>query len=317
MSIFFRKLALLLLPFMFLGFYAEYELRQVDNGYSRKKADLEQILDSIEVLAMGSSHTLYGIDPDQFRDRTFNQAYVSQSLYYDWKLLDTYLDRMPRLKAVIVPISYFSLDSNLALSAEKWRGYFYEDYYGIPIEGDSAQRLQSWLDPKRYSMVALYGIPRTFKHFRRGFNLDDVAGQQHNGWMKKDSVVTIEDEVGRKRVALHESMMSDDARTKNMDYLRLMLSRLQMRKVRLLLVTPPVLPAYSGHVDSLRLQSLQQTMASFCVENGCDYLDAFTDSRFTANDFFDSDHLNSNGARKFSQILNNALLKEVVSRGEE
>jgi hypothetical protein len=308
MKTFCKKIVCLFLPFLLLGVYVEVNLRHVENGYSRKKADLERSLSDIEVLTLGSSHGLFGVDPGQFRQKTFNMAYVSQSLYYDRMLLASYLERLPELQAVIVPISYFSLDTSMSASSEKWRCYFYEKYFSIPVEGAETSGLSGYFDPKRYSMIALYGIPKSFKQLRNNFSLSEVKDQQPNGWLRQDLVVAITDKVGKQRVALHESMMYPGMRADNIAHLQAIADMLRKRHVDLYLVTPPVHPAYTRFVDADRYQSMTAATNNFCVANSCTYLDFFHDKRFNDADFFDSDHLNANGAGKFSQLLDAALV---------
>ena len=298
-----KKLIYLLLPFLLLALYTEYNLRQVENGYSRKSSDIEQALDSTQVLILGSSHSLFGVDPDQFSQSTFNMAYVSQSLYYDRMILGIYLDRMPALKTVVLPISYFSLDTSIAMSTEKWRCYFYEKYFSLPVEGSSVQRFTTMFDLKRYSMIALYGIPKSLKHLRNNFRLNLVSEQQLNGWLKRDLSVPLQDKKGQQAVALHESLMFPGLRPVNMVYLQEMATLLRQRNIRLVLVTLPVHQTYSAHIDIDRYKSMVEASNKFCAENGCDYLNLFSDQRFGDADYFDTDHLNSTGARKFSKLL--------------
>lgn len=298
-----KKLTCLLLPFLLLGAYTEYNLRLIENGYSRKRIDMERVLDTTEVLVLGSSHALFGVDPAQFRLATFNMAYVSQTFYYDQRIVDAYLDRMPALKAVILPVSYFSLDTSMVGSTEKWRCYFYEKYFGFPVEGASGSQLSTLFDLKRYSLIALYGIPKSLKQLRNNFNLNEVKGQQVNGWLKRDLSVPLADRKGADRVALHERLMFPNQRPANISYLKAIAKRLRERGVNLYPVTLPVHRTYSAHVNSRIYNSMVTTVADFCDENGCRYLNFFTDDRFDDADFFDNDHLNATGAAKLSRLL--------------
>ena len=107
---------------LFLGAYGHQLSRVHPDEYSSKKALLERQAGNLEVLAMGSSHGYYGILADCLGRPAFNLAAVSQSHYYDRALLEKYLGQLPRLKLVILPISYFSLGYQLDDGIEKWRG---------------------------------------------------------------------------------------------------------------------------------------------------------------------------------------------------
>ncbi len=308
MSKFFKKLFCLIFPFLLIGVYTEFNLRQIENGYSRKKADIELALDSTKILILGSSHSLFGVDPDQFKQKTFNLAYVSQSLYYDRMLLEAYSERMPELATVVVPISYFSLDTNLSRWVEEWRCNFYLNYFNIPVEGNTIGT-SNFFDPKRYSMIALYGMQKSFKLLRNNFEINQVKGQQSNGWLKNDQLLTVNDKTGQQRVALHERLIFPDMRQVNMLHLKSISDLLRKRGVTLYLVTPPVHRIYSENVNPDIYQSMIAAATDFCVENRCNYLNFFTDANFADEDFFDSDHLNASGARKFSRLLDAEITK--------
>jgi hypothetical protein len=111
-------------------------LRIIPNDYSYKKRQLLSKAKNIESLILGSSHTLYGINPEYFSPSSFNLAHVSQSLNYDLKLLKKYGDKIDNLKMVIIHISYFTLFSNLDYSGESWRVKNYSIYYhvGVPLK---------------------------------------------------------------------------------------------------------------------------------------------------------------------------------------
>ena len=66
-----------------------------------------------------------GVNPNFFSFYGFNLSNVSQSLYYDTRLTLNYIDKMPKLKVIIMSIGYFSFRYQLSKSSEAWR----EDYY--------------------------------------------------------------------------------------------------------------------------------------------------------------------------------------------
>src|ERR1700741_548291 len=90
------KSVLFAIPLL-LGFIlVEFWLRSIPNSYNQKRIYLEQQLDSIEVLILGSSHSVDGINPQYIHPKAFNLGNISQSMYYDKSLTLKYLSRMPR-----------------------------------------------------------------------------------------------------------------------------------------------------------------------------------------------------------------------------
>jgi hypothetical protein len=122
-SKFSTKLLIFLIPiFIILGFF-ELGLRGIPNSYNTKRAYYENQLDTIEILVLGSSQALEGINPEFFERKGFNLSNVSQSFYYDSQLTLKYIDQMKRLKCVIITVSYFSLWYQIYDIKESWRDY--------------------------------------------------------------------------------------------------------------------------------------------------------------------------------------------------
>ena len=103
----------LLLVFLFFLLTAvmlaagEYAVRRIPNPYSVKREAISRFGKDTETVVLGSSHTYYGVVADSL-DRTLNLANVSQTFEYDYRILNRYIDSLPRLKRVIIPISFFS-----------------------------------------------------------------------------------------------------------------------------------------------------------------------------------------------------------------
>ena len=128
----------------------EWRLHSIDNSYSWKHDRLEERLKKTEILILGSSHGLRGIRPELLPYPAFNLANVSQSLDIDRELFEAYQERMPRLRTIIIPISFFSFRERLA-ETEPFRIAFYRRYFGIPEE------FTDQLELSTYSLLALYG----------------------------------------------------------------------------------------------------------------------------------------------------------------
>ena len=118
-------------PLLILLGYTEYRLAQVPNSYNTKRRLLESKIEQIEIISLGSSHAYRGINPNFWEVLGFNLANSNQSLYYDYRLMSKYVDKMKNLKLVIVPVSYFSLETQLGETIEDWRSFYYFRFWGI------------------------------------------------------------------------------------------------------------------------------------------------------------------------------------------
>lgn len=81
------------------------------------------------------------------------------------------------------------------------------------------------------------------------------------------------------------------------------------RGIHLYLVMPPVHPEYYRLADKKQLELIRKAVAEVvsCWDNVSSH-EYFDDCRFTDDDFYDGNHLNSDiGAKKFSTILKNDL----------
>lgn len=319
MKIFFKKIFFLLVPFLVLGGYTEYRLNGMDTMLSFKKQAAVNAPRGTDTLILGSSHALSGINPEHLTSMAFNFANVSQSLYYDAELLDRFLVINPSVKTLIVAISYFTLDYSMSNSPEDMRQYFYQRNFNIEPEGNMNPTLWKSWDFRKYSLVGLYGVERSFKYLRHNFRNKSIENMQESGWVgnSNNAKKPLNDQEGKDRVRLHESIMKEGLVGYNLGLLGRMSRKMLERSGRLFLVTTPVYASYSAHVNKTRYLEMKKSLEIFCKENECATLNYFTDSRFQAEDFYDVDHLNERGAAKLSRFIDHdvsASLNNVVDR---
>ncbi len=114
----------------------------------------------------------------------------------------------------------------------------------------------------------------------------------------------------RARVEFHHTVMRESNRSVNMRELEALLSELRRRGISAAIFTPPVTRFYSQSIEPAKYQYIQESMARLREAFGSPYLNYFDDARFDLTHFADYDHLNSAGAKRFSELLR----EEVVSR---
>ncbi len=306
MSKFLLKLLYLIIPLVLFFIYLEYNLGRIPNSYSFKRECFEKRLDSIQVLVLGSSQVTYGINPDYFSLRSFNLSNISQSLYYDTRLTLKYVDKMPNLKYVIINVSYFSFGFQLADGIEKWRDYYYSQFWNINFtELDK-------FDLKKYSKVFLYSPPIALSYMKQGFNVNLIGDYMSDGYLKMDTTgnyKNIGDSLGYQRVSFHDKLYRESRFMDNQKDLELLVSELKKRNITPVIVTPPVLSTYFKFVNQEKLKRNHDVINEICLKYQCKYFDYFTDNRFMQRDFHDNDHMNFIGAEKFSRIINEEILK--------
>ena len=216
---------------------------------------------------------------------------------------------MPRLKAVIFAISYFTFGFEMSDLTESWRDYFYYHYYGIRYPTLDRS------DIKYYSYAALYT-----KQFLKDMILNKVdygytfGDIKENGWQKIDAIgdsTQINDKEGEERVRFHTSIIHNEHIAENIGYLEPVLKKLNDRNIRVIFVIPPVYKTYSKYADTAIMAENRRIINGLCKRYHAEFFDYFTDPRFTREEFLNNDHMNWRGAKKFSEILDSDFVAKV------
>ncbi|HWI59183.1 MAG TPA: hypothetical protein VNZ22_18290 [Bacillota bacterium] len=306
--LFFSILALAA-PFVLLLGKCEWRFHQVPwNEYAAKRALLEARADKVEVLVMGSSHAYRGILPSQLHPQAFNLAGLSQTLYYDQALVKKYLPKVPSLKMVILPVSYFSLECQLDEGIEKWRCFYYAYHYQLPHRNWH----ENW-NSRNFSAFFLGSQQLGYKPMLRGA-LFDVRSRFDAQGGDAAPVAAPENEPAPcqaerlRQSALgalqrHHQMMRPENVQENRRLLEDFIWHLKQRGIEVVLVTLPTSRYYAQGMDPSHYQRMQATLQDLSAFCGVTYLNYTRDERFSDQDFADSDHLNTAGASKFTRIL--------------
>lgn len=306
---FIKIVVLFTLPIILVLCVHECGMRSVPNDYKYKNTWLENNISSVQIWIFGSSHGLYGVNPHYLSGVAFNSAHVSQSLKYDAYIFNKFIDRADSLQWIILPISYFSLFEDLEDGVEWWRVKNYCIYYQCPYH---------MLSPKyRFELI---GNPLPFKdqvfriwnYYTKGdndlhcdsFGFDTNFSKENrseNWWMD-----------GTRKVRNHTYNIYEKKSTtyEHKAYVENIIRKCEIKNVNVLLLTTPVCESYYQIVN----ETQYELMTSFCIEMAekytqVHYLNTFKDERFSKNDFFDSDHLETEGACKLSNILDDYIKK--------
>ena len=285
--------------------YLEHKLHQIPNSYNLKRTNFEYQLDSIQTLILGSSHALNAINPAYLSTPTYNLANVSQSLDYDQLLTLKYLPQLPRLKTVIITLSYFSFYERLEDTDEAWRTYYYLHFWNL-----STIYTDRGFDWRKHSLIALYTPSTTLKYAVQHFAVNEAPRLALNGYMRKDTNETygdINDIAGLAKVKVHETTFHLQRQSEMLDSLSKFINLLVNHHIDVVLVTTPTYNTYSKFLDPTIVQQNLRMTDGLCQQFHIRYLNYANDLRFRLSDFANNDHLNDRGARKFSQIFEGDL----------
>jgi hypothetical protein len=302
-GIFWRKALALALLLLALAGGLELRLRRMDTLYHLKAARLAPLEGSLQVLVLGASQANQGLDPTQWPVQAANMACVAQDAYYDSELFKALLPQLPQLKALVLPISYVSLDSSLADTPETWRSFAYKQVFGLPNELPALR----W-DLRNWSALALTEPWPALKLACQGFKdpaavvLNDRGFEAVAAMDEDEADMRINALTAAKRVRYHQSVMKPQNAAANLALYQGLIARARERGVKVLLVVFPVTRSYAQAVPAEALQRRKGLLAQL-QGPGVELKDYFNDPRFKTMDFADVDHMNVNGARKFSRIL--------------
>lgn len=292
------------IPIFVLVGIAEMLIRELPTPYSEK---YELIKDSdYSTLILGSSHTYSGLNPEYFSTHTINAANSSQDFKYDLHILKTSLAFRKNIRYVILPVSMFSLTSELNEGKESWRRFNYSHFMGFhQNEGVGIFDLREYsvflANPNRLGLLK--------KSFLALAGTKTERDWSSNGWGSAyHSTPTMDNLISTGKSAAARHQRNATLNQVSINSLGNIAKLCQLNGIRLILVTPPAYISYRQNIEASRLaeiisevEKLQSTYANISYSN------YFDDPRFTASDFFDADHLNHQGAEKLSRLINNEI----------
>ncbi len=302
------KLALLAFPLILILGYVEYRLSFVNTIYYTKRVALEQQLDEIEVLVTGSSNGLYGVAPEAFSHKGFNLAFPGTALYFDTKLVEKYLPKMSHLRMVMLTVNYHTMGSSERDSDQSWRQFFLRQYFDIPTSSRYFD-WSFWLNPHNFSKIALYGED-TKAYINTGFLTPVDIITSSSGWLDSGDVSNPHPDFGIAAAAGH-NYPDERNYDHNLGYLEILVSFLQRQNIATVIVLPPTDISYYRHLDKAKVELMNRKLVEFANRHHIKFIDYTGDTRFSSNDFTWEmpDHINGQGAIKFSKILDEEVIK--------
>ena len=300
MKKFLQQTCYFLIPIIILGITLEVALREIPNDYEFKNAQIYLEKENINTLILGSSHSMYGLNPEFFELKTYNMSHVSQTIDLDYYLLEKYIKELPKLETVILRLSYTTLHEQIKTGPESWRLKDYNLYYNLNVSNDLKYKSEG-LSVKLKNNLSL------LKDYY--FDNKKMINVQRSGWAyfeKEHAEISIESigPIAAKRHTANDNILVKE----NLEFLNRIMELCQGYGVKVLLVT---LPAHKSYRDNLAKDQLDMVVSAgenmMNTFDNCVYLNVFEDENFNDSDFFDADHLNTNGAKKLS-ILVDAFL---------
>ena len=300
MKKFSKQVCFFILPLLVLGALLEVSLRQIPNDYEFKNSQLDLQKESIKTLMIGSSHIMYGLNPKYFEDSAFNLGHVSQTIDLDYYLLEKYIKAVPKLETVIVRLSYTTLHEQIKTGPESWRLKDYNLYYNLNVSEALKHKSEG------LSVKLKNNLTRLKKYY---FDHEKMIFIEPSGWAyfqeekSKDSIELLGPIIAKKHTAETDKLVEE-----NLRFLDKIVKLCDDTDIKVLLMTLPAHKSYRDNLEQHQLELVVSAGDKMTKEyDHCTYLNLLNDDNFIEEDFYDADHLNRNGAKKLSIIVDSFL----------
>lgn len=302
MKRFLKHTVLFLIPVLIIMIAMEVALRHIPNDYDLKNTQIALKKESIKTLILGSSHSLYGFNPEYFSEETYNLAHLSQTIDLDYLLLKKYINELPKLKTVVIRLSYTTLHEQLNESTESWRQKDYNLYYNLNVSNTL----------KLHSEVLSVKLKNNLKRLKSYYlEHEESISIINSGWAffeDSHAMKSIEElgfTVAKKHTAKDNNLVLE-----NIEFLEKIVKLCNEHSVNLILVTLPAHKSYRDNLETSQLEMLVSAGEKMKMKySNCNYLNLLEVDNFTETDFYDADHLNTNGAKKLSILINDFIMQ--------
>lgn len=301
MSGFIKKILAFGAVLVLLAAIIEIRVCYTFNGASYKKEYMEKHAADIKTLLVGASHAANGIDPAYIGDSCFDLASSSQLFCFTRAICVKFLPSCANVKNVILPIDYQNLyagytyplsKTDFAARKEESAKCGYFKYMGLK------ENASDWIYWPETVWAKQAVILRCFKDYvtcdSLGFSPCYLSNRGAT-WKKAGLPGELNDELGNADLAFAD----------NVQNIRTIARLCKERGARLILLSAP----YYETAQKLTSAKHREAVRHFVDEvrkGGYDnviYKEYTFDPRFSDDDFFNSTHLNADGAAKFAKIL--------------
>lgn len=310
--IYFLKKILVLLIFCAVTLYLlsllYKKLDQYDGDSTQK---FKEVPTQIEIANVGSSHGMYGVCYDEMSEYTcYNFGLTSQSLDYDYRILQQYQDHLKEGGTMFIVVSYWSLYGQ----DESERDDFIsknQRYYKFL----SPQYIKKW-SLEQELLVDVFAVMGTTDNVIYDLATGEERGKIHTELWENNLINTEPEAILARAEATytrHMDYITNDSgewiiNENNLEALYGIIELCNEKNIEPILVTTPYRTEY---VEQYRensptfLEDFYSLMDEITEKTGAVYYDYSCDMRFAEEPeyFFDVDHLNKEGAVKFTEII--------------
>ncbi|WP_348623702.1 hypothetical protein ABFT51_24945 [Paenibacillus peoriae] len=246
----------------------------------------------------GLSYAEVGIDINELEPyNAVNLAVSSQDLYYDLQWVKSFVEEQ-NADFAFVGLSYYSFEYDLSKSSMRDRMKIYSSFLEQETERISPET-------ELFKQVA----NKVFKYNFIEILYDILKVVGESWWDNYVSRIMEEnDKVKGEDIAFKDCSKNYPSTVlKNIEILREIISRLQSKNIKPILVVCPTSKYYYNFFSSRIKKDFKENIKKIMDDFKVDLIDLFESDSFDDNDFYDVSHLNKEGSKKFTLILKRYL----------
>lgn len=299
-------ISVLLFSFVFIEIYLQF----FPSAFQLKANYLKNNKSKIEVLILGSSHNQTAINPEFISLTTANIAFSGQDVSLDNKLLKKEITSLPNLKFVLLELSYHTLEMKNNTDYE--RNPLYLRFYNINNfeRGLHLKDYSIFLsDPKLYLKVLnpFFKMPLFNKY---GFELKISKYEKSMNRFQNLNYDTSKIDKDYKNAFIERHKYQDlSAFNLNTILFNNLIELCLSKNIKPIIVIPPVYKNYfTQMIKEKKCRSDKFLLSTTKKHPDILVIDFENTEFFNVRDFMNEDHLNPEGAKKFSKIINSVIL---------
>ena len=253
-----------------------------------------------EIFSTGISYSKTGIDPNSFSLPLKSFAHSSQDLYYDFQIAKRILKVAPPprdqngIRYALIGLAPYSLHYDLSRCVRE--AYFLSKYF---VALDDLHNY--WIDRE---VLVKFIRPEHLQKLRESAKTFHYEYKLPTTTMSLSAALDASNEIstwGRKSYP--------DTVAENKKILEDYLALLDSHEIFPILFLPPMMKEYQDGFCREKIDELFSFIYDLMKRHRFAIVDGWKMKGFIDYDFRDINHLNINGARKFSKILNDLVMK--------
>ena len=319
MQSFIKKILLFIFPLFVFVIMMDLYLVNMNSLHKEKANGLMEHAHEIEILILGNSHATYGVDPSKFSTFAYNIANVGQSIYFDKELTLQNLNKLKKLKYVLISLDYHSL----YFSRQRGERNIWS-YYGngikYPADNYKKANISPFLfgyDPKVSFSLIKKNMIKKWKIRNQNYfiNYDVELGVSLMDTIIKGYIPLLGTEQKKfnnenyiNRIKGFDNLINySTEKDLVLNEISQLITTLQNKGVKPIFFSTPTFNEYNNFLDTIIINKNLTNSKKLCKKYEIEFWDYANNNNFVKEDFFNADHLNKKGGIKFGKMLDSRI----------